>query len=200
MPYSSADKVVAYLVKQYTKLFRKAKNQMSFDELNVIPLSHEIYDEALEVTKKEMTRLADLVYEKYRKPEVEAETQALGAAWVLAALLMYNPVTKYVYENEVDRKRSRFAESLIASEQKPAEVDRSLRLWVSMNKQLADDITFDAMIQAYEDSGVQKVRWVTHPDDRRCKVCKARHGKIYPIDKIPAKPHMNCRCYVTEVD
>jgi hypothetical protein len=196
MPYKTADKVIMFLVKQYTKLFRKARNIASFDELNVIELSHEIYDESLSITKTEITRLAQTVYKKHRVTEAGEPEPTLDNAWVLALLLAYNPVTKYVYENEVDRKRARFAESLIASDTPVEEVEPALRLWVRMNKQLADDVTFDTMVKAYADSGVEKVRWVTHEDDRRCKECKSRHGKIYPIAKIPPKPHRNCRCYV----
>lgn len=202
MPYRITDKVIAYLIEQYIKLFRKAKAITSFDEMNVIGVSHEIYDEALAVTQEEMTRLADTVYKKYHRPQ-EAESEessGLGVAWVLALLASYNPVTKYVYDNEVDRKRARFAEGVIASDTKMEEIDLALRVWVGMNKQLADDVTFDAMVQAYADSGVKKVKWVTHPDDRRCKRCAALHGKIFPIKSVPSKPHINCRCYVTKAD
>lgn len=193
MPYKTTDKVVAYLVKRYTKIFRKAKGLTSFDELNVIGLSHEIYDEALEITKTETARLADVVYKKHHAAE---EPQLPGIGWVLGLMAAYNPVTKYIYEKEVDRKRAKFAESVIASETKAAEIDAAFRSWVAMNKQFADDVTFDTIVKAYKDSGVEYVRWVTHPDDRRCKECKSRHGKVYHIDKVPAKPHRNCRCYV----
>ena len=74
------------------------------------------------------------------------------------------------------------------------------RLLIAVNKQFADDATFDAVVKAYEDDGVKRVRWVTAEDDRRCKECKSRHGKIYDIDKIPSKPHVHCRCYVERVD
>ena len=43
-PYSKTDKTIAYLNKQFAKLFRRVT---AFDELNVISVSHEIYDEAL---------------------------------------------------------------------------------------------------------------------------------------------------------
>lgn len=197
MPYRTTDKVIEYLNKQYLRIFRKAKNLTAFDELNVIGLSHEVYDEALTVTREEMTRLADTIYKRYR--ESDTPESGVGVAWVLALMAAYNPVTKYIYDNEVERKRSRFAESVISSETPREEIDRSLRLWIAQNKQLADDITFDAIVQAYEDDGVTEVRWVTHPDDRRCATCRERHGNIYPIDNIPPKPHINCRCYVRRV-
>lgn len=197
VPYRITDKVIDYLNKQYLKLFRRAKNLTDLDELNVIEMSHEIYDQALSVTRTEMVRLADTVYKKYREDQDTEEN--LGTVWVLAVMAAYNPVTKYIYDNEVERKRSRFAESVIASETPREDIDRGLRLWVAQNKQLADDITFDAIVQAYEDDGVTEVKWVTHHDDRRCAVCRSRHGRIYPIGDIPPKPHPRCRCYVTRV-
>ena len=196
MPYRTTDRVIDYLNKQYLKLFRRAKGIADFDELNAIDLSHEIYDEALRITRQEATRLADTLYKRYRTDPKNSE---LGVAWVLALMAAYNPVTKYIYDNEAERKRSRFAESLVASDTPAEEVDRSLRLWVAQNKQFAEDVTFNAIIQAFEDDGVAEVEWVTHPDDRRCVECRSRHGRIYPIGDVPPKPHMRCRCYVRRV-
>lgn len=193
-PYSKTDKTIAYLNKQYAKLFRRVT---SFDELNVIQVSHEIYDEALKVTEQETTRLVKAVYDSYRKAESISSSDA--EALVLALMLAYNPVTKYVYKNELDRKRSRFAEGVISSDTPREEVELAKRLLVALNKQFADDVTFDAVVQAYMDDGVEQVRWITAEDDKRCKECKSRHHKIYPIDDIPPKPHLHCRCYVEKV-
>lgn len=195
-PYSKTDKVIDFLNRQYGRLFRKAA---SFDELNVIPLSHEIYDAVYALVKKEATRLAGVVYDDNRD-EGEAEGEFDAAGFVLAMLLAYNPVTKYVFENEFDRKRARFAESVIASNTPLEEVALAKRLLAGMNAQFMDDVTFDAMIQAFRDNGTERVRWVTAEDDRRCKQCASMHGKIYPIDKIPPKPHIHCRCWVEEVE
>lgn len=194
-PYSKTDKTIAYLNKQYTKLFRRVT---SFDELNVIAVSHEIYDEALKVVEQEATRLVKTVYDSYRESETIPASEAL--AMVVAMLGAYNPVTKYVYENELDRKRARFAEGVISSDTPAEEVALAKRLLAAMNKQFADDATFDAVVKAYTDDGVKRVRWITAVDDRRCKECKARHHKIYNIDNIPPKPHLHCRCYVEKVD
>ena len=194
-PYLKTDKTIAYLNKQYAKLFRRVT---AFDELNVIPLSHEIYDEALEITEREATRLVKTVYDSYREEEVLPPSDAHAA--VIALMAAYNPVTKYVYENELDRKRSRFAEGVIASTTPREEVELAKRLLIGMNKQFADDATFDAVVKAYADDGVKRVRWITAVDDRRCKECKARHHKIYSIDNIPPKPHLHCRCYVEKIE
>lgn len=194
-PYSKTDKTIAYWNKQYAKLFRRLT---SFDELNVISLSHEIYDEVLELVEQETVRLIKAVYDSYR----ETEVIPIPVAQAMTAALMsaYNPVTKYVYKNELDRKRSRFAEGVISSETPREEVELAKRLLASLNKQFADDATFDAVVKAYADDGIERVRWVTAVDDRRCKECKSRHHKIYDIDNIPPKPHPHCRCYVEKVE
>ena len=191
--YQKTDKVIAYLSKQYAKLFKRVA---SFDELNVIDISHEIFDEAVVLTEREVTRLVKLVYDSKREGGEISSEDALSL--VLTLMLAYNPVTKYVYRNEMERKRSRFAEGVIASENPKEEVALATRLTIATNKQFAEDATFEAAILAYKDNGVEKVRWVTAVDDRRCKECKSRHGKIYPIDNIPPKPHRYCRCYVEE--
>lgn len=193
-PYLKTDKTIAYLNKQYSKLFRKLT---SFEELNVIEVSHEIYDEVLKLVEQESTRLVKAVYDNYSESNTISVADA--TAFVLALMLAYNPVTKYVYKNELERKRSRFAEGVIASEIPLEEVELAKRLLVALNRQFEDDVTFDTVVKAYEDDGVEEVRWVTAEDDKRCKECKSRHGKIYPIHKIPSKPHRYCRCYVERV-
>ena len=193
-PYSNTDKTIQYLNNQITKLFRRT---MPKDELNVIQVSHEIYDTVYELAEKEATRLATSVYRKYRRGNEDVVFDA--TSFVLALLLAYNPVTKYVFKNEIDRKRSRFAESVLASNVPSEEIALAKRLLASMTAQCMDDVTFDTLVQAYRDNGTKNVRWFTAEDDRRCKECASRHGKIYPIHKIPPKPHLHCRCWVEEV-
>lgn len=192
-PYSKTDKVISYLNKQYGRLFRKVT---SFDELNVINVSHEIYDEVLRLVEKESTRLVKSVYGSYNSGTISDEE---ANAFVLALMLAYNPVTKYIYKNELERKRARFAEGVIASDTPQEEVALAERLLVKLNRQFEDDVTFDTVVKAYEDDGVEEVRWVTAEDDKRCTECKSRHHKIYPIHNIPSKPHPFCRCYVEKV-
>ena len=194
-PYLKTDKTIAYLMKQYAKLFRRVT---AFDELNVIAVSHEIYDEALRITEQEATRLVKSVYDSYREEEILPPSDAHAA--VVALMAAYNPTTKYIYRNELDRKRSRFAEGVIASDTPREEVALAQRLLIGINKQFADDATFEAVVKAFADDGVKRVRWITAVDDRRCKECRTRHHKIYSIDNIPPKPHLHCRCYVEKVD
>lgn len=194
-PYRKTDKTISHLNRQYGRMFRRAA---AFDELNIIDISHEIYDEAYELAEQEAIRLVRSVYGSYSRSE-EAVAAFDPVSFVLALVLAYNPVTKYVFKNEIDRKRARFAESMLAGTIPSEEIARAKRLLAATNAQFMDDVTFDTLIQAYKDNGAEKVRWVTAVDDRRCKQCAARHGKIYPINNVPAKPHIHCRCYVEEV-
>lgn len=194
-PYKKADKVIEYLNKRYTKLFDRVTN---FDELNVISQSHEIYESAYELVKQESARLVKSVYGDYREMK-DGEEEFDPIAFVAAMVIAYNPVTKYVFENEVERKRSRFAEGVIASDVPNEEIALAERLLLGITSQFMDDATFESIIQAYKDDGVKEVRWITAEDDKRCKECKSRHGLVYKIDKVPSKPHIHCRCYVERV-
>ena len=139
--YQKTDKVIAYLSKQYAKLFRQVT---SFDELNVIDVSYKIFDEAVILTEREVTRLVKIVYDSKRGGGEISTEDALNL--VLTLMLAYNPVTKYVYRNEIDRKRSRFVEGVIASDTPREEVALAERLLISMNKQFAEDATFEAAV------------------------------------------------------
>ena len=192
-PYLKTDKTIKHLNRQYARMFRRVT---SFDELNVIEASREIYDEAYTLAEREATRLAEVIYKDHSKEERVFD----AAGFVLALILAYNPVTKYVFKNEIDRKRSRFADWLIASDRPQEEIERAKRLLAATNAQFMDDVTFDTMVAAFRDNGATQVVWVTSPDDRRCKVCAAMDGKRYPIERVPPKPHIHCRCWVKEVD
>lgn len=56
-----------------------------------------------------------------------------------------------------------------------------------------------AAITAYKDAGVKKVQWITQQDGHVCKECIARDGLIFPVDRVPGKPHYKCRCYLALV-
>ena len=52
------------------------------------------------------------------------------------------------------------------------------------------------MARAMKDSGATRVRWVAEDDIHTCRVCHKRDNNIYPIDEVPPKPHVNCRCWL----
>lgn len=110
-----------------------------------------------------------------------------------------NDITHYTYNNEVDRKRERTAEAINSSTDKKQEFHRGLVYWSQMSTEYADIVTDETTLEAFRDTGVKKVRWVTEQDDRVCKVCGPRDGKVYSIDKVPPQPHWGCRCRLEPV-
>ena len=162
----------------------------------------------------EIWRLQDAVNTCYRNILAEAQQCYLDVAnesykdadgygyiftyyWLDQFLREFDPVTKYVFLHEYDRKRARTFE-LIACSQKKSDLQKELKQAMYQlsvqTKQAADEVTDAATLKAYVDSGVQYVRWVSEIDNRVCTECYKRNGKIYPIDKVPKKPHVRCRC------
>lgn len=194
--YKNADKMTSYLNKRFIKLFNKAKSVSDFEELNIILHSYDLYNELDNITREGLILLGKKDYIANGGDESDLD---IMIPFLLGLFVRYDPVTKYVYTNEVDRKRSRYAESLISSNTKVKEINYSLRLWSNMVRQYAIAMTDLSSRKAFEDLGYLRVEWVTEEDDRVCEVCEARSGKIYLIDKIPPKPHLGCRCYVLPV-
>lgn len=163
------------------------------DELNVIKACKELYSALDDANRAEFLRLA-----KARYKDITGK-DGLGMKWLLVLLLGYNPVTEYVYENEVQRKRERFAESLISSPNKLIMIKRATTLWQRQTEQYLILVEDAAVLEAYKALGVKRVRWITQHDDKRCNECAERSGKIYDINNVPPKPHRYCRCYLEPV-
>lgn len=140
----------------------------------------------------------ELAIKKYLATEPHGDEEP-DDEWLMDYLIEYDPVTKYIYKNEVERKRDRLAEAVNASTQKMTEFNRGLGYWVQMTAHYADDVSDTATIKAFRDAGIKHVRWYTQPDDKVCEVCEERDGKEYPINNIPPKPHWGCRCYLIPV-
>lgn len=91
--------------------------------------------------------------------------------WLWLFLTDYDPLFKVVYENEQDRKRARFVEGVLASDRasdKRDFIDRSMRIWIRMIRNMGIEVTDRAMIDNYKAQGVKKVMWVAEMDDRTC--------------------------------
>lgn len=179
--YDYTDREIRYLNKQINRVFRKT---MKIDELNVIRTSKQMYEELQNTAIEAYLRIAKRKYPKATKK------------WLMLILEGYDPVTGYVFLHEMERKRARFAEGKIAG----TEDGTGKRLLALMLAQYAIEITDEAVKEQYRADGIKKVRWISQEDGRRCKTCKERHGNIYDIDKVPPKPHINCRCLLEPVE
>ena len=205
------------LLKKVKKKIRTEFNRlgvMGFDELNVVntrKVTKEMFDRLLADNEKAYQKAANDAYSKAKKKAgsvgyTEDDPEGVGGEWLASILLAYNFITGYLYDREAERKRLRLNEQILtAREYSSREMyNNSLRktanLWWTQTAQYGVDVVDAATIQAYEDMGVDKVRWIAELDNRTCKVCRERNGKIYELSKVPQKTHYNCRCYLEPVE
>ena len=104
--YKYADKVLKKLNLKFIRLFSKFKSQLHIDELNILSASRLLYEQLEESAEKAFLLIARDTYKKYGDKHKQLDND-----WVLDFLEEYDPVTKYVYLHEVERKQARFAES-----------------------------------------------------------------------------------------
>lgn len=202
-PYELSDRASKLLNRKAVRRFEAARRKLSvlkFDELNVIKTVKTLYSDLAADNKKAFTDLAIMAYEDAADRELDDEEDELMGLWLMSEVLdKPNPVTGYIYSNEVERKRDRATESINSSTKKRQEFQKALRFWSRQTAEYCYIVTDEATLKAFKDSGVKKVRWVTEKDDRVCPVCGSRDGKIYDIDKVPQKPHWSCRCWLESV-
>lgn len=117
----------------------------------------------------------------------------------------YNAVTGYLYYPEADRKRARLAEALIAAviaglrADYHKELHKFANLWHTQTLQYGETVVDKTRLDTFKKNGIRRVRWVTQGDEKVCKECKERNGKIYDVDNVPEKPHYRCRCWIMPV-
>ena len=189
--YSYADKGIKFLNKRYVRLFGRLKSVLRMDELNIMNGVNSMFEEIDPMVKDVLLRIARGTYKKIRGDHEDV----IDMMWVLAFLNAYDPITKYVYVGEQERKRTRLIEALIAT-RSPEEVDLAMRIWARQTTQACIEITDKAAYKAYEDMGIDRVVWETEKDLRVCEVCRNRDGKVYELKRVPKKPHYNCRCWL----
>lgn len=200
--YSLSDKAAELLNKKAIRRFSKAKRSilLNIDELNIIKICDSLYEDLESDNIDTFQDLAIMVYEDIMKESLNKEEEELLFIWLNREVLNQpDEVTQYTYSNEVERKKERTKEAIIASTAKAQELDRALRYWSQMTTQYGDIITDKTMIKAYKDSGVKKVQWNSEKDEKVCEKCKELDGKIFDIDKVPNKQHWRCRCWLSPV-
>lgn len=196
--YALTDKAVEILDERAVRRFEDAKDkaaQDGFDELSVLSVTRELYDQ-LETDNRQV--YLELAQERYQEAEPHGE-EPPDLAWLLALLAAYNAVTKIIYVNEIQRKQAYTAEGINSSTAKVTEFRRGLHYWADLSSAYADIVTDESILKAYRDAGVKKVRWVTARDERVCETCRERNGKVYSINAIPPK-HRRCRCHYLPVN
>lgn len=178
-----------------------------FDELNVLQIKkhvHKLYKEVFKIAKKEFASLLNPLYQEIYEEALamgfDGDLRDLDEGWIEDFFDEYNPVTKYVFRNEMDRKESRLFESLVATNKerhqsyKTAEnlLERQIRQYAIL---LEDAIA----MEVYTNLGVEYVQWHAEEDHKTCGVCNELDGEIFPLEEAPPKQHYQCRCYLIPV-
>lgn len=217
--YKAGDKKFASLERENAKIFRKSRLTLDFDNINqpvrtIRSVARQVYRRLKQKSDKAYIDIGLLVYmEAFKEADSKADDlkisqkakKAINEKWLNKFHTEYNPVTKYVYANELERKEARFFESIVADveakdrHEMEADYKAAENAWKRQTRQAMIDTEDRATITAYEDAGITKVMWITQRDERVCEECIARNGLIFPIDRVPDKPHYNCRCHLEPV-
>ena len=172
--------------KHISKLYKNVYKTIKKEFVALLsPLYQEIYDEALALG-------------------FDGELQDLDESWIEEFFDEYNPVTKYVFRNEMGRKESRLFESLVATKDstfaiKSQSYQTAENVLTRQIKQYAIELEDAVAMAVYKAVGVKQVMWVSEHDRKTCGVCSELDGEIFPLADAPPKQHINCRCYLIPV-
>ena len=210
--YETADRLIALLDKKLRQYINRL-DVTGFSELNALVIQREtteLIKKLLADNKEAFKKIAeDAIAEAAADIEnltgEQAKRVKADDKYVDEILNQYNEITGYLYYPEADRKRARLSEALIVALML---LDRSkyhdnlrkfANLWHTQTVQYEITITDETRVDIFDRNGIKKVKWNAEHDEKTCKVCRERDGRIYPIDKVPPKPHYNCRCWLTPV-
>lgn len=198
-PYDKSDKAIEDFGKTILTLLNNLRLKISTGNKSLSSIQKET-----DKTYQNILSSALKIYLSSAKEYLPDLTQKILKSW----LEEYNPVTEYLFFNEFERKRDRYAEGIYTILQNGKSIHGSDMLTLNkkyskyIKQQLEEYSIFivdKALIEKYKKEGVKKVKWNTEVDDSTCEKCKSLDGKVFDIDKAPSKQHYGCRCYYTEV-
>ena len=171
-PYRTVDEVMPELKRQISKTFNRSRMTLKFDELNVIDAfdsTKALYERLQKINEKRYLKIAKEAYsDAYDEAKAagfdEGKKQIPVAAFVLALLADYNYVSKYVYDQEIDRKRARLAEAIIADAHRGIKQEmindykRAESLWRKQSQQYALTVEDAAVADSYKQLPIPKLK------------------------------------------
>lgn len=205
-PYQIADAAAAKIITSINRQFRH--NRLAFfDEMNVLQTRkhvQKLYGNVEKIIKKELGNilapLEEMYYDIALDMGFDGDPEELDESFIEEFFEEYNPVTKYVFKNELSRKQSRLFESLVADTlERNQNYKTAEKLLVRQIKQSTIDLEDEVAKSVYKAVGVKKVQWVAEHDERTCGICHELDGTIYDLKDIPPKQHYQCRCYLIPV-
>lgn len=182
-----------------------------FDELQVLYQNIDRYSRAMFV---------EVVQEAY-DAEITRKRRRFDEEFLIVILDEPNEFTTVTYSKELERRAERFGEQIAAavtrslqSEERTNENGVSIPLESELKKlfdkefsslallidQYEIEMVDEAREEAFKDDGVRRVRWVTMLDGKECDYCRSLNGHVFPVNRVPTKPHPRCRCYTIRFD
>ena len=180
------------------KAFGRLKTKLTkADELHIIREVTETYYTSNRMVEQQLLRIARLAYTRAMQEAGKRHRNPIDRDWLLDYLEETEPVILYRFIPEFERKVARLIEALAAARNRGQEIDKALKAWTRQIGWFAVSAVDAATVRAYKDAGVEEVVWHSEHDAKVCDVCEDMDGKIYKIDEIPVKPHVNCRCWIS---
>ena len=199
--YAACDRAIQAIDRENLEAFGRLK-MATWDRINIIQTVVKVYRESAKKARKRYFEVAFEVYVlmmmELGRPASEAHRmaeKAITMAWVDGILEQTDFVTLYRFNSEAERKAYKLAETLEVVQDRDAEINKALRYWSRQLGQYAVNFTDYAAMQAFDDAGVERVMWMTQKDELVCHECGTLDGQVFPLDEVPPKPHMNCRCF-----
>lgn len=175
-----------------------------WDELNVIQQIRSVYTGSTRQVRKRIRKACEDTFWFYLTLCDFDSDKALDMAngkitpeWIQARMDEVDPVVRYKFTEETERKQSRLAESMSIEDGRDLEIDRALKQWTRQIGWFGIHAVDEAAMAAMIEADVQKVMWNTKMDGRQCADCEELDGQVFDIDKVPDKPHHGCRCWLT---
>ena len=198
--YEYIDENVERLKKQTQTAFNNFRlSLLKFDELNVMQVKTEtesLFTKLKRQSDRFYTGLLNHLAESMGFEEDKYDLDEL--------LETYSGALLYSFATEMERKRERLFETMVAIDDMSdpeilSQQKKNIRNWNTQVEEFGVDIERNIFLSELMDSGISKVQWMTAEDERVCADCSDLHGIVFDIDNVPRRPHLGCRCWLQGV-
>lgn len=198
--YEYIDENVERLKKQTQTAFNNFRlSLLKFDELNVMQVKTEtesLFTKLKRQSDRFYTGLLNHLAESMGFEEDKYDLDEL--------LETYSGTLLYSFSTEMERKRERLFETMVAIDDMSdpdilSQQKKNIRNWNTQVEEFGVDIERNIFLSELRDSGIRKVQWMTAEDERVCTDCSDLNGIVFDIDNVPRRPHIGCRCWLKGV-
>lgn len=215
--YGYTDIILKYLNEEIRERYSKLKGLLDIDEINVLNSVKDISEDVYALIRRTFLVMARYYYKRYFRGTTyninfykamttgeglsrqDLDLISLDEEWIDELLENVDELSKVSFKNEFERRRGSLFEALLVSPNRANEVEAFLKRLTLLLNTYGIETTDKAVLKAYEDKEVLKIRWRAELDDKTCTICKERNGQLYDIREIPPKPHFGCRCWYEAV-